>query len=438
MSKIGIVIQREYTSRVRKKSFLLLTFLMPVMFVALIFVPLYLSSIKDNTVKNIVIYDNTGKYFSVFKDTDNYHFIEGGNQFDVSSEIKNSETYATLVITGDLIQNPSAVTLFSTTQVTMEDKNVIARQLNEFLSAEKLSSFNIPNLKEIIEDSKISVNLQTIKWDESGKETISSSEVATVIGMVFTIIIYMFIFVYGGMVMQGVLEEKTNRIVEVMVSSVKPFQFMMGKIIGIGLVGLTQFFLWAILIVAIYFVAGIAFIAPQINPEMMMNAAAAAQDLSTVSTPELSKAQEIFGMISSINFPELVFYFIVFFIGGYMIYASLFAAIGSMVNAQEDTQQFMLPITLLILFALYAGMYSVQNPNGPLAFWTSIIPLSSPIVMMTRLPFDVPLWEKLLSVGLLFITVFLMVKLSAKIYRTGILMYGKKPDLKEIWKWLRY
>ncbi|MDR0232855.1 MAG: ABC transporter permease [Dysgonamonadaceae bacterium] len=438
MSKIGIVIQREYTSRVRKKSFLLLTFLMPVMFVALIFVPLYLSSIKDNTVKNIVIYDETGKYFSVFKDTDNYHFIEGGNQVDVSSEIKNNESYATLVITNDLIQNSSAVTLFSTTQVTMEDKNVIIRQLNEFLSEEKLNSFNIPNLKEIIEDSKISVNLQTIKWDESGKETISSSEVATVIGMVFTIIIYMFIFVYGAMVMQGVLEEKTNRIVEVMVSSVKPFQFMMGKIIGIGLVGLTQFFLWVTLIVAIVFVASISLATTQIDAEMIMSTTAAVQDLSTVTTPELSKVQEIFGMVSSINFPELVFYFIVFFIGGYMIYASLFAAIGSMVNAQEDTQQFMLPITLLILFSLYAGMYSVQNPNGPLAFWTSIIPLSSPIVMMVRLPFGIPIWEKLLSVGLLFATVFLMVKLSAKIYRTGILMYGKKPNLKEIWKWLRY
>jgi len=429
MSKIGIVIQREYTSRVRKKSFILLTFLMPVLFVALIFVPLLLSNIKDDTIKNIVVYDETGKYFSVFKDTDNYHFIEGGNNTDISVQKKDEETYATLLITNDLLQNPAAITLFSGVQVTTGDKNVISKQLNEFLREEKLNSYHIPGLKEIIEDSKISINLQTIKRDESGNEQVSSSEVATIVSMVFTLIIYMFIFVYGAMVMQGVLEEKTNRIVEVMVSSIKPFQFMMGKIIGIGLVGLTQFFLWAVLVLIINVIAGVALVVPQINPEMI-NAAMAA--------PELSKTQEIIGSLSSINVAEIVSCFIIFFIGGYLIYASLFAAIGSMVNSQEDTQQFMLPVTLLILFAFYAGFYSINNPNGPLAFWASMIPFSSPIVMITRLPFDVPLWEILLSIAILFITVFLMVKLSAKIYRTGILMYGKKPNMKEIWKWLRY
>jgi len=433
MSKIGIVIQREYISRVRKKSFILLTFLMPVLFVALIFVPLFLSSIKDNTIKNIVVYDETGKYFSVFQDSGNYHFIEGGNNSDVSQEQKNGETYATLLITKDLQTNPSAIALFSNTQVTIEDKSVISKQLNEYLREEKLNSYDIPKLKEIIEDSKISINLQTIKWDESGNETISSSEVATIVGMIFTIVIYMFIFVYGAMVMQGVLEEKTNRIVEVMVSSIKPFQLMMGKIIGIGLVGLTQFFLWAILVIIINVAVSMAVVLPNIDTETINTAVA-----MSASTPDLSEVQNILGLISSINIFEIVSYFILFFIGGYMIYASLFAAIGSMVNSQEDTQQFMLPVTIIILFALYAGIYSIQNPNGPLAFWTSMIPFTSPIVMMVRLPFDIPLWEKLLSIGLLFATVILMVKLSAKIYRTGILMYGKKPDVKEIWKWLKY
>jgi len=414
MNKIGIVIQREYTSRVRKKSFILLTFLIPVIFVSLVLGTLFMSGIKDNKTKNIAVYDETGKYFSVFKDADNYHFIEGGNNADVSVQKNNSKTYATLLIANDLLQNPAAVTLFSNTQVTNEDKNVITKQLNEFLSDEKLSSYNIPNLKEIISDSKISVNLQTMKWDELGNEKISSSEMATAIGMIFTIIIYMFIFVYGAMVMHGVLEEKTNRIVEVIVSSVKPFQFMMGKIIGIGLVGLTQFFLWVVLVMMIGAIAG------------------------TAAISDLSIIQKIFSLLSSINIVEIISYFIIYFIGGYMIYASLFAAIGSMVNSHEDTQQFMLPVTMLILFSLYAGIYSVNNPNGPLAFWTSMIPLSSPIVMMVRLPFDVPFWEKLLSIALLFITVFLMVKLSAKIYRTGILMYGKKPTMKEIWKWIKY
>ena len=400
MNKIAIIIQREYLSRVRKKSFILLTFLTPILFGMLIFGTIMLSDIKDNSVKNIVVFDETGKYFSVLQDRENYHFIEGGNGMDVSKEKQSEDTYATLLITKDLLIDPSAITLFSNSQVISADKQVIIQQLDEFLREEKLNSYNIPNLKEIIADSKISVNLQTIKWDEAGNEKVSSAEVATIVGMLFTLIIYMFIFVYGGMVMQGVLEEKTNRIVEVMVSSVKPFQLMMGKIIGIGLVGLTQFFLWAILILIINLAVGVALIAPNMTPD----AISAGLDVSAPS-PELSEIQEIFSLLSTINVFEILSFFVIFFIGGYMIYASLFAAIGSMVNSQEDSQQFMLPVTILILFAFYAGFYSINNPNGPLAFWTSMIPFTSPIVMMTRLPFDVPLWEKLLSIVLLFSTV---------------------------------
>jgi ABC-2 type transport system permease protein len=269
--------------------------------------------------------------------------------------------------------------------------------------------------------------MNTIKWDDEGNEQFSSSDVASVLGILFTAVIYMFIFVYGGMVMQGVLEEKTNRIIEVMVSSVKPFDLMMGKIIGIGFVGLTQFFLWAILVGILNLIGGVMFTTP-VDPEQLNN----------ITAIEASSMQTMLNVLSSINLLEIIIYFIIFFIGGYLIYASLFAAIGAMVNSQEDTQQFMMPISMLVLFAFYAGIYSLQNPDGPLAFWTSIIPLTSPIVMMTRLPFDVPLWEKILSVVLLYITAVLMVKLSAKIYRVGILMYGKKPNVKEIVKWLKY
>ena len=436
MSKIGIVIQREYVSRVRKKSFILLTFLMPLLFVGLILGTIFLSGISDSTEKNIVVYDQTGKYFPIFQDIDNYHFIQGGNGADVAQNRGDKTVYATLyatlMITQDLLVNPSAVTVFSEQLMTLEDKRIITSPLNKFLSEEKLESYNIPNLKEIIDESNVSVNLQTIKWDNDGNEKASSTEIATVVGMIFTFLIYMFIFVYGAMVMQGVLEEKTNRIVEVMISSVKPFDLMMGKIIGIGLVGLTQFFLWAILIVILNVIVGVAFVVPNMDVEAMQAAHTAA------ATADISKMQEVYGMISSVNFFELGAFFILFFVGGYLVYASLFAAIGSMVDSSEDTQQFMMPITVIILFAFYAGLYSVNNPNGPLAFWTSMIPFTSPVVMMTRIPFEIPLWEKLLSIVLLFVTVFLMVKLSAKIYRVGILMYGKKPSVKEIWKWLKY
>lgn len=427
MSKIGIVIQREYTSRVRKKSFILLTFLMPVLFSGLIFGTLFLSSIKDDKAKIIVVADETGKYFPVLTSTDQYQFIKAENGFESFRKDSDESVYATLVISGDLLQNPSALTLYSRKQVTSDIIKNISRQLDEYLQQEKLDSYNIPDLKKIIEESKISVKMNTIKWDDEGNEQFSSSDVASVLGILFTAVIYMFIFVYGGMVMQGVLEEKTNRIIEVMVSSVKPFDLMMGKIIGIGFVGLTQFFLWAILVGILNLIGGVMFTTP-VDPEQLNN----------ITAMEASSMQTMLNVLSSINLLEIIIYFIIFFIGGYLIYASLFAAIGAMVNSQEDTQQFMMPISMLVLFAFYAGIYSLQNPDGPLAFWTSIIPLTSPIVMMTRLPFDVPLWEKILSVVLLYITAVLMVKLSAKIYRVGILMYGKKPNVKEIVKWLKY
>jgi len=213
--------------------------------------------------------------------------------------------------------------------------------------------------------------------------------------------------------MQGVMEEKTNRIVEVIVSSVKPFDLMMGKLIGIGLVGLTQFGIW----IAVFLTVSLS---------------------GVLASSNLAMLQTVSGLFASVNMVEIFFYFILFFIGGYLMYASLFAAIGAMVSSQEDTQQYMTPIMVLIIFATYAGFFSAQNPDGPLAFWTSMVPLTSPIVMMIRIPFGVPLWQMLLSVVLLALTVILIVMLAAKIYRVGILMYGKKPTFVEIIKWLRY
>ena len=413
MNKIGIVIKREYLTRVRKKSFLILTLLMPVLFIGLIVGTAFLSTIEDGKAKEIVVVDETGRYFSVLQDTEQYIFVKAKDGFHDFRTDSDGEVYATLIISGNLLEDPTALTLFSRNQVVSSAISTITNQLNTYLSEQKLASFNIPNLKNIIEESKISVNMQTIRWDDAGNEQETSAEVATILGMIFTFLIYMFIFAYGGMVMQGVLEEKTNRIVEIMVSSVKPFDLMMGKLVGIGLVGLTQFALWGMLILG----------------------------FSIFGTTVLAGSGAfsfIFSMLSFGNVLELCLYFVLFFIGGYLIYASLFAAIGAMVNSQEDTQQYMMPITLLILFAFYAGFYSAQNPDGALAFWTSLIPFTSPIVMMTRLPYGVPWWELLLSIVLLALSVILVIALAAKIYRVGILMYGKKPSYSEIIKWLKY
>jgi ABC-2 type transport system permease protein len=413
MSKIGIVIQREYLTRVKKKSFIILTVLMPVLFAGMIFGIAFLSTMSDKKAKVIVVSDETGEYFPVLKNTNQYQFIEGKTGFADFRKNSDESVYATLVISGDLLKNPDAITLYSYKPVVNSVENTITSQLNKYLSDKKLDSYQIPNLKAIIQDSKVDLKIKTIKMDETGKETQTSAEFTSVIGMVFTFLIYMFIFVYGAMVMQGVMEEKTNRIVEVIVSSVKPFDLMMGKLAGIGLVGLTQFGIWV--------------------------AVALGVSLSGIFlSNDFSVFQKINELSRTVNIIEICFYFILFFVGGYLIYASLFAAIGAMVNSQEDTQQYMMPITILILFAFYAGFFSAQNPDGPLAFWSSLIPFTSPIVMMVRVPFGVPWWQMLLSIVLLFLTVILIVKLAAKIYRVGILMYGKKPTYAEIVKWLKY
>jgi ABC-2 type transport system permease protein len=312
-------------------------------------------------------------------------------------------------------------------------KGYISDQLNNALSNEKLATYNIPNLKEIIKESEIRLDIRTVKWSDDGKEKTGSAELATAIGFLATVMIYMFIFMYGAMVMRGVMEEKTSRIVEVLVSSVKPVELMMGKIIGIALVGLTQFFLWVIFSGGLFFAISLIFGLDKM-PEngMMQGANPAMQQMPN------SDVAEILKMLAAFNFGEILFYFVLYFLGGYLLYASLFAAVGSAVDNETDTQQFMLPITIPILFAFYAGMYSAQNPDGPLAFWCSIIPFTSPIVMMVRLPFDVPLWEKVLSLSLLVLTFIGTTRMAAKIYRTGILMYGKKVNYKELWKWLRY
>ena len=413
MNKIAIVIKREYMTRVRKKSFIILTLLMPVLFVGMIVGIVFLSTLSDKKTKIIVVADETGEYFTVLKNTDQYVFIDSKGEFANFRNESDEPVYATLLITGDLLKNPEAITLYSQKQLVSSVENTITSQLNPYLSDKKLDSYQIPNLKNIIEESKVNLKIKTIKTDESGKETQTSAEFASTIGTIFTFLIYMFIFVYGAMVMQGVMEEKTNRIVEVIVSSVKPFDLMMGKLIGIGLVGMTQFGIWMAVFLSV--------------------------SLSGVfMSSSFGFFQVINGLFSTINMIEICCYFVLFFVGGYLMYASLFAAIGAMVNSQEDTQQYMMPITILILFAIYAGIFSAQNPDGPLAFWTSMIPLTSPIVMMVRVPFGVPWWQMLISVALLATTVILIVMLAAKIYRVGILMYGKKPTYSEIIKWLRY
>lgn len=433
MKKIGIVTKREYLRRVNKKSFVLLTVFAPVLFTALVFVPLWLSSIKGSATYDVAVIDHTGKYASLFKDTDKYHFVrlDDAKSLEQSRDRRNG-IYAFVEITDDLLQNPHAVSVYSDKQVPIDLKREVNYALKAYLEEEKRASFNIPNLDEIIQESRVQLDVQTIKWSKDGEAVESSSEITSVIGLIFTFIIYMFIMMYGAVVMQGVMEEKTNRIVELMVSSVRPFDLMMGKIIGIGLVGLTQVFIWCVLTTALIAVGGMFF---GMSSGVDLGAVQAGMQPSPA---ELKAATGILAKLRSFNFVEIIVYFVLYFIGGYVIYASLFAAIGSAVDNPDDSQQFMTPMMVFLLFAVYAGIYSVQNPDGPLAFWCSLIPFTSPIVMMVRIPHEIPFWQIGLSLTLLYVSAIFFVWMSAKIYRVGILMYGKKPSLKEIVRWVKY
>jgi len=435
MSKIGIIIQREYKTRVVKKSFIIMTFLSPLLFAAIMVIPLWLSSAKNTENKVIAVVDHTNEYAQAIPSNESYQFeiAKEPNQ-DIGKSKLSSDYYAILLISGDLMKDSTAVTLYSQKQINLDLKSYIADHLSKYVENKKLEASHIPNIRQIIKASQTPVNVTTVKLDNNGNEVITSTDIATFIGAMATFLIYLFIFMYGAQVMRGVVEEKTNRIVEIIISSVRPFEMMMGKIIGIALVGLTQFLLWILLTVIITNVAGIAMFGSTFSQLQQSAQMTAVQDHNATHQLILGLIQGLQG----INFAEIIGFFLFYFVGGYLLYASLFAAIGSAVDNETDTQQFMLPITIPIIFAFYAAFYSLQNPDGPLAFWCSIIPFTSPIVMMVRLPFDVPLWEKLLSVSLLIITFLSTTWLAAKIYRTGILMYGKKITWKEMWKWLRY
>lgn len=436
MSKIWIIIQREFMTRVKKKSFILLTILMPFIFAALIMVPLMLATIQGDEQKTVMVVDKTGRYVGSLKSTANYAFVPTADNKD-EFYTEDSEVEAVVQITADLAKNPKAVTIYSPREVKAELLSYVETCLGEQVRREKLSAYNIPELETIIADIQTDFHVATVKRNAEGDETSSNTYIAMTAGFIFTFLIYMFVMSYGGMVMQSVMEEKTNRIVELMVSSVKPFQLMMGKIIGVALVGFVQLAIWGVMLSIILVVCGSVF-GLSAAPAVPAVAGADAQMIAMAQQAGGGEAAEIMSALMGLPYAELGIMFVLYFVGGYLLYASFFAAVGASINAQEDSSQFIMPVVLIMVFGLYAAMYSAENTNGPLAFWASIFPLTSPIVMMVRIPFGVPWWEEVLSLGLLFATSMAFVWISARIYRVGILMYGKKPSLREMLKWVRW
>ena len=450
MSNLWIVISREYMTRVKKKSFIILTILMPFLFVALGFVPVLLGMIKDDDAqRKVVVIDRTEKYLPVIIDaqkTDStrasgYVFVTGAGDVQLYNT-EDAEAEAVISITDTLSTHPDAIRIYSRGEVQNDLKRYLEDLLSNEIYREKLSRYNIPGLEKIVDDLHTDLYIKTIKWGDKGEETFSMSELAMLLGLILALLIYMFVLSYGSMVMQGVMEEKTNRIVEVIVSSVKPFHLMMGKVLGVMLVGLTQILIWGAMVTSLMLIGTTVFgISAGVDAASMTDAAAMSANMPggvDMSAIEQNPLAEILTAFNNMPLAEIGVLFLLYFLGGYMLYASFFAAIGAAINSQEDSSQFLMPVIIIMVFSLYGAMGSMENTDGPLAFWASLFPLTSPIVMMVRLPFGVPLWQEALSVVLLFATAVGMIWISGRIYRVGILLYGKKPSFREMLKWLMY
>lgn len=438
MQKTLLIIQREFLNRVKKKSFIILTVLMPFIMAALVFVPIWLSMIEDDEQKAVAVSDTTGRYIGQFKTDAAYRFVPVSDPDNPAYYADTTQYEAVIRITADLAEQPRGVAIISHKEVSAGLLSYTESVLNEQVRRDKLQRTGIDGLEKIMADLEQEITVPTVKRNAEGDTNSSNTGIAMAAGFLFTFLIYMFVMSYGGMVMQSVMEEKTNRIVELMVSSVKPFQLMMGKIIGISLVGFLQLAIWGVMLAGILFGASVLFGADLGSASQTGMALQGGMGAEAAAMAVQGEENEILTAILGLPFGEMGLLFVLYFVGGYLLYASFFAAVGASVNEQEDSSQFMMPVVLIMVFGLYAAMGSVQNTNGPLAFWASMFPLTSPIVMMVRVPFSVPLWEELLSLVLLYATAFGSVWFSARIYRVGVLMYGKKPTLKEWFKWIRY
>ncbi len=450
MNKISVIIRREYITRVRKKSFIIMTILAPVLLAALIFVPTLIMLNDDKDFKKIaVIEDGTNLFLNAIPDTKDadYIYLENTSVNDLKTNFEEAGYYGILWISPEIINTPDAIQLISKKQPPIGLLEHISSSLEKEIEKQKLLSYNIQNLDDILKDVNTKVSVQTIRIDDSGQSVQTSTGIAMALAYLGGFLMYILVFVFGAQVMRGVIEEKTSRVVEVIVSSVKPVQLMMGKIVGIALVGLTQFLIWVILTIGMVSVVKTVVFKDknitEVAQTMPQNILAENQETTpAVQTEEVSEGLEEFARLfeNAMNQDWLliIFSFIFYFLTGYLLYASIFAAIGSAVDNETETQQFMLPVTIPIILALMVAMGTMQNPESSMAFWFSIIPFTSPIVMMARLPFGVPFWQIALSMFLMVITFIGFVWMAAKVYRTGILMYGKRSSWKELWKWLRY
>lgn len=440
MSNFSVILKREYLSRVKKRSFLIITFLGPLFFAALMIAPSLMMMKSDSmeAKKTIAVLDETGWFDGKFENTDinTFLYTNTDENIDTLKKLILEGVYdAALYIPATELNVPTNAKLYSNKQIPMSLSSYIKSEMKQEVEHRKLLAHGID--PKIVKSVNTSINISTIRMDEEEGEKTSYAELESIIGLVLAIVVYFVIFLFSNQVLRGVIEEKSNRIIEVIISSVKPFELMMGKIIGIALVGLTQFLLWIVLTIGIYLVANGIILGPEImSPSGTVMTEEISQIVNTTQGQDIML--EVVSMIESINFKAILITFLFYFVFGFLLYAALFAAVGGMVDNETDSNQFVTILSMPLIVAIICSTAMINNPDSGLGIWLSMIPFTSPVSMMIRIPFGVPYWQVVVSLLILVLTFVFITWIAAKIYRTGILMYGKKPSLKEIWKWLRY
>lgn len=444
---IGVIINREYSTRVKKKTFLLTTFLVPVLLALCgVTMGVVMVNVKEKA-KTVGVVDESGIVMPYLKNSEQISFQDMSSEplDTVKARLADLGLDGVLSISKIDEQKNLQASFTSVKPVGMGVTATMSRYIDDALEDYRIRSYNIDGLEEIVNSVKADVPIRTFVLDEKGDEKVSESGVNSILSMVLGIFIFLFITMFGSMVMTAVVEEKTSKVVEVLISSVKATELMFGKIIGVALVALTQFFLWIVLSIVLLS-AGMGIIAPKMMDTVDAQSIVAGlpegtnqfDAMTAVLSQSDSELGDVVGTLAGLNIGQLVLYFIVFFVLGYLLYASLFAAIGSAaVDNENDTSQLQMPVTIPLMIAYFIALYAYNAPDSAVALWGSMIPFTSPIVMLARIPFGVPGWQILLSIGLLVVTTIACAYLSAKIYKVGVLMYGKKTTFKDLWKWLK-
>ena len=437
MNKIGIIIAREFNERVRKKSFIITTLLMPLLMIGLMAAPTLMMLFAKGEQKELLVIDESQIVAPQLESNDDVIFTPTTQTLEQARQ--DQSVFGVLWIGEDIVEKPAQAQLYTNSSSSLSLEENIASRIEDVIEHERLSRYNIDNLEQIMRDVEASVTLTTFRNDqtsESGQaEEATSSFIAYMLGLVLGMMLYMFLIIYGSMVMTSVIEEKGSRILDVLVSSVSPFQLMMGKILGVASVAVTQVVIWGVLVCGIG-----AAVLPSLMPEDVMQTVEAVQAGSITSTEAGLDADMLSALSFATNTGKLVMmfvYLLLFLLGGFLFYSAMFAAVGSAVDSVQDANQLQTPITVPIILALILAMSVTNDPNSAIAFWGSIIPFTSPVVMMARIPFDIPEWQIWLSLALLFVSVVGMAWVAGKVYRVGIFMHGKKPSFKELISWVK-